>query len=60
MKAIIEKEIEKEIEYQPNFKGMTTLSDNLSGFRAIATTVYFIGIPIYYAVRKIAKEQSKP
>lgn len=56
MKAIIE----KKIEYQPNYKGMTTLSDNLSEFRTIATTVYFIGIPIYYAVRKIAKEQSKP
>lgn len=56
MKALIE----KKIEYQPNFKGITTLSDNLSEFRTIATTVYFIGIPIYYVVRKIAKEQSKP
>lgn len=52
--------IEKKIEYQPNFKGKTTLSGNLSTFRTIATTIYFIGIPIYYAVRKIAKEQSKP
>ena len=54
MKALIQ----KKIEYEPNFKGTESLSDNLSAYRTIATTIYFIGIPIYYAIRKLSKEQS--
>ena len=51
MKALVE----KKIEYWPNHFGKETLSDNISEFKEIVTTIYFIGIPIFCAVKKLAK-----
>lgn len=55
MKAIIT----KKIEYCPNRLGKETLSDNISEFTEIVTTIYFIGIPIFCAVKKLGPIKSK-
>lgn len=55
MKALVQ----KKIEYWPNHFGKETLSDNISEFKEIVTTIYFIGIPIFCAVKKLGPVKSK-
>ena len=50
MKAIIE----KKIEYCPNRLGKETLSDDVSEFKTITTTVYFLGIKIYRVIKLLS------
>lgn len=47
MKAIIE----RKIEYCPNRLSRETLSDDVSEFKTITTTVYFLGIKIYREIK---------
>lgn len=52
MKAIIE----KKIEYCPNRLGKETLSDDVSEFKTITTTVYFLGIKIYREIKLLSTQ----
>lgn len=52
MKAIIE----KKIEYCPNRLGKETLSDDVSEFKTINTTVYFLGIKIYREIKLLSTQ----
>lgn len=52
MKAIIE----KKIEYCPNRLGKETLSDDVSEFKTITTTVYFLGIKIYQEIKLLSTQ----
>lgn len=52
MKAIIE----KKIEYCPNRAGKETLSDDVSEFKFITTTIYFLGIKIYREVKLLSTQ----
>lgn len=52
MKAIIE----KKIEYCPNRLGKETLSDDVSEFKTITTTVYFLGIKIYREMKLLSTQ----
>lgn len=51
MKAIIE----KKIEYCPNRLSKETLSDDVSEFKTITTTVYFLGICFFKDVSLLMK-----
>lgn len=50
MKAIIE----KKIEYCPNRLNKETLSDDVSEFKTITTTVYFLGIKIHRVIKLLS------
>ena len=52
MKAIIQ----KRIEYCPNRLGKETLSDDVSEFKTITTTVYFLGIKIYREMKLLSTQ----
>lgn len=52
MKAIIE----KKIEYCPNRLSKETLSDDVSEFKTITTTVYFLGIKIYRVIKLLSTQ----
>lgn len=55
MKAIIT----KKTECFPTELFRESLSDNLFDFKEIVTTVYFIGIPIFCAVKKLGNNKPK-
>ena len=56
MKAIIE----KKIEYFSNHWNRETLSDDISQFKTVTTTIYFMGIPIFWKLKYLTVPSRLP